>query len=108
MRSHLPTRLTLGAASLVLFAVAPVFARVRQPKAPPAAVQKQSRPEQARPEQGRPEPPRAAVTAQNQANQQHLQEWMDNHKNLSLTDQQRALESEPGFHELPPQVQQRY
>lgn len=32
---------------------------------------------------------------------------MDNHKALSLPDQQRALQNEPGFRELPPQVQQR-
>jgi Protein of unknown function (DUF3106) len=33
---------------------------------------------------------------------------MESHRNLSLPDQQRALENEPGFHDLPPQVQQRY
>jgi len=31
---------------------------------------------------------------------------MENHKELSLPDQQRALQNEPGFHDLPPQVQQ--
>jgi hypothetical protein len=30
---------------------------------------------------------------------------MDNHSNLSLPDQQRALQNEPGFRDLPPQVQ---
>jgi len=31
---------------------------------------------------------------------------MDNHNNLSLPEQQRALQDEPGFRELPSQVQQ--
>jgi hypothetical protein len=33
---------------------------------------------------------------------------MENHKNLSLADQQRALQNEPGFRELPPETQQRF
>ena len=40
-------------------------------------------------------------------NQEHLAQWMDRHSSLPLPDQQRALEHEPGFHELSPQVQQR-
>ena len=40
-------------------------------------------------------------------NQQHLAQWMDSHRNLPLDQQQRALEQEPGFHDLNPQVQQR-
>ena len=31
---------------------------------------------------------------------------MDRHSNLPLADQQRALENEPGFRDLPPQTQQ--
>ena len=42
-----------------------------------------------------------------QKNQEHLAQWMDRHSSLPLPDQQRALEREPGFHELSPQVQQR-
>jgi hypothetical protein len=38
--------------------------------------------------------------------QEHLAQWMDRHSNLSLPDQQRALEKEPGFRDLPPQTQQ--
>ena len=38
---------------------------------------------------------------------EHLTQWMDHHKNLSPPQQQRALEGEPGFHDLPPHVQQR-
>jgi hypothetical protein len=33
---------------------------------------------------------------------------MENHKNLSLPEQQRALENEPGFRDLPPETQLRY
>jgi hypothetical protein len=40
--------------------------------------------------------------------QEHLAQWMDRHSNLSLADQQKALEDEPGFRDLPPQTQQRY
>jgi Protein of unknown function (DUF3106) len=40
-------------------------------------------------------------------NQEHLAQWMDRHSNLSIADQQRALEKEPGFRDLPPQTQQR-
>jgi hypothetical protein len=39
-------------------------------------------------------------------NQEHLAQWMDRHSNLSPTDQQRALENEPGFRNLPAQTQQ--
>jgi Protein of unknown function (DUF3106) len=38
--------------------------------------------------------------------QEHLAQWMDRHSNLPLADQQRALEKEPGFRDLPPQTQQ--
>lgn len=40
-------------------------------------------------------------------NQEHLAQWMDRHSNLPLPEQQRALENEPGFRDLPPQTQQR-
>lgn len=38
---------------------------------------------------------------------EHLAQWMSRHQNLPLTQQQRALEQEPGFHSLPPEAQQR-
>ncbi|MDP9038703.1 MAG: DUF3106 domain-containing protein [Acidobacteriota bacterium] len=38
--------------------------------------------------------------------QEHLQQWMERHRELPLTEQQRALEHEPGFHELPSETQQ--
>jgi Protein of unknown function (DUF3106) len=40
-------------------------------------------------------------------NQEHLPQWMERHSNLSPVEQQRALENEPGFRDLPPQTQQR-
>ena len=44
---------------------------------------------------------------QPQQNKEHLAEWMDRHSNMPLEQQQRALQNEPGFHDLPPQTQQR-
>lgn len=38
--------------------------------------------------------------------QEHLGQWMDRHSNLPLAEQQRALENEPGFRDLPAQTQQ--
>jgi hypothetical protein len=38
--------------------------------------------------------------------QEHLGQWMERHSNMPLADQQRALENEPGFRDLPPQTQQ--
>lgn len=39
-------------------------------------------------------------------NQEHLEQWMNRHSNMPLAQQQRALENEPGFRQLPPQTQQ--
>lgn len=52
-----------------------------------------------------PHPPQKSP--QPQQNREHLAEWMDRHSNLPLDQQQRALQNEPGFHDLPPQTQQR-
>jgi len=40
-------------------------------------------------------------------NQEHLAQWMDRHSDLPLAEQQKALESEPGFRDLPSETQQR-
>jgi hypothetical protein len=40
-------------------------------------------------------------------NQEHLQQWMQSHSNLTLDQQQRALDNEAGFRQLNPQMQQR-
>ena len=39
--------------------------------------------------------------------QEHLSQWLNHHSNLPAPEQQRALEHEPGFRDLSPQVQQR-
>jgi len=39
--------------------------------------------------------------------QEHLQEWMQNHKNLTVDQQVQALQQEPGFSQLPLGTQQR-
>lgn len=38
---------------------------------------------------------------------EHLAEWMNQHSSLSPTQQQQALEREPGFHDLPQPTQER-
>jgi hypothetical protein len=40
-------------------------------------------------------------------NQEHLLQWMDRHSNLTPDQQQKALEREPGFRNLPSQTQER-
>src|ERR1700722_14630966 len=52
--------------------------------------------------------PKQNQNQEQKQNQEHLAQWMDRHSNLSLPDQQKALENEPGFRDLPPQTQQRY
>ena len=37
--------------------------------------------------------------------EEHLQRWMESHGSMSLAEQQRALQNEPGFRELPAPVQ---
>ncbi len=39
--------------------------------------------------------------------QPHLSQWMQTHSNLTLEQQQKALEAEPGFAQLKPEIQQR-
>lgn len=102
MKAHLPSRLRVGAALLLLSVAVPALA-LQHKSAPPPAV-KQYRPEP-RP-QIRPEAATGNRVGQNQ--EPHLKQWIENHRNLSPTEQQRQLENEPGFRELPPQTQQRY
>src|ERR1039458_3254138 len=104
MKRHPPSRLCLGAAFVVLGAIAPAFARgggQKQKAAPPPAMRQNNRPAQPRVNG----PNTGVRTAQNQ--EPHMEQWMENHKNLSPADQRRAMQNEPGFRELPPQTQQR-
>ncbi len=55
--------------------------------------------------QGHPRP-NQGMQGQRPQNQEHLGQWMNRHSNLPPAEQQRALENEPGFRQLPPQTQQ--
>ena len=86
------TRFAHSAAIICSLAALPLFASTRQ-GAPEhsnlAPIQRRQQPHAAKP------------------GGEHLAEWMTKHNNLSLQQQQQALEKEPGFHDLPPQTQQR-
>ncbi len=72
--------------------------------AQPAAIR---RAQAGRPALGGQRPGPAVRQGGGKANQEHLPQWMARHGSLSPTEQQRALENEPGFRDLPPQTQQR-
>jgi hypothetical protein len=101
MKLHRPSRLSHGAALLLLCVSVPAFARFQKQKAAaPSVVLKPN---------GQPRPGLVRPNGEGNraAQNQHLAQWMDNHKALSLPDQQRALQNEPGFRELPRETQQR-
>lgn len=93
MTSRAPIRLCLGAALAVLLATAP------------ACGQRNLIPE---PRPARPNTHVVTHIAQNAPpeREEHLERWMQSHSRMSLAEQQRALQNEPGFRDLPPQVQQ--
>ncbi len=99
MKGNRSSRLCLGAVLVALMSAAPAQARWRRPQpARPPALLKPNRP-----------PNRPAVRPLAKAERQdHLQGWMEHHKDLSVPDQMKALENEPGFRQLPPQTQQHY
>lgn len=66
-----------------------------------------SEPARGLPHNGKGDPAARKLQGQAGHTQQHLAEWLQQHKNLSLEDQERALHHEPGFNRLPPAVQQR-
>lgn len=72
----------------MLIACGPAFARGREHQQSPPPALRPNRPLQQR------------------AAGPHLQQWMENHRNLSPAEQQRELEKEPGFRDLPPETQQ--
>jgi hypothetical protein len=114
MKRRLPSRLCLGAALCVLLASVPAFARgwggqqrsqagaARQQRANQRAQTRAAQNNAARPAPNPPYNP-PVRPAQHEGN---LAQWMQDHKNLSLQDQQRALENEPGYRQLDPQTQQ--
>jgi len=91
MNRHASIRVGLAAATALLLA-APLWGQTRlQP------------PVETAPSLPAVRPPQNPVRAERE---EHLERWMQSHSNMSLAEQQRALQSEPGFRELPPQVQQ--
>jgi hypothetical protein len=81
--------LVLGASLLTLAATA----QVRRPAPAPNNSQQSAAERQHRPQ--------ASVSGE------HLAEWMNRHSKLTPDQQQKALENEPGFKDLPPATQQR-
>jgi hypothetical protein len=100
MTSHLYSRRIFHSALAVLLPVA-VSAMAAQPVSMRNVVQAPKPGVNAQP------PPQGSKQIGPKPNQEHLAQWMERHSSLPLADQQRALESEPGFHDLPPQTQQR-
>jgi hypothetical protein len=100
MTCQAPFRLCACAAFAALLAAAPAFAQARKqlaPEAPPQRVQ----PQDQQPEWRAP----AAPPSDELQREGHLQRWMQSHANMSLAEQQRALQNQPGFRDLPPETQ---
>ncbi|HXE07314.1 MAG TPA: DUF3106 domain-containing protein [Acidobacteriaceae bacterium] len=100
----------MAAVSILLLAAAPAHARWQgaQKGAPPRIVRQPPPPRQGPNVNGN-----APYQQQRRAQQQeriqrrgHLEDWMQSHSNMSLADQQRAMQNEPGFRELPRWEQQ--
>jgi len=104
----------------------PVMRRPPPPQESRPQPQQANRPQQQQQQpQAKPQQPGASVSANPQAQARvapierrepnnaasatggHLPEWMAAHSNLSPAQQQKALDSEPGFHDLPMVTQQR-
>lgn len=71
---------------------------------PPAAFAAQGREVPRPPQAGA---PARAVPRPPVAGQRHGGDWLRSHQNLSLAEQQKALQNDPQFRRLPPQQQQR-
>lgn len=108
MNVHRPSRLSVGAAVVLLCAAGPAFARGRAQKQPSEVRQEVRAAQRAEARGAQERPNTAARPGETRATekQRHLAQWMEDHKNLSLPEMQRALQNEPGFRELPPQVQE--
>jgi hypothetical protein len=92
--------LRLAFCSLLAPALTLSLAAQSMPSQPPAPIERRA-PAQAGSTEGQPgglhRGPRG----------EHLAQWMSQHSNLSPQQQQQALQQEPGFQQLPQQVQQR-
>jgi hypothetical protein len=104
------SRLSISAALILPLVAVPAFARgFGQKNQHLRAAQRAEERTEARAAQ--PSPAVRAAPALRPANPgigPHIEQWMENHKNLSPGDQERALQQLPGFNELPGQTQQRY
>src|SRR5580698_9765049 len=107
MNCLLPTRAGTTRAGIVLCLSGAALAQGRHAP-PPAPAQPAFR--SSAPQNGTPtgsgasapierRPPNAAKSTG-----EHLPVWMNQHKNLTPEEQQKALEKEPGFRDLPPQT----
>ncbi len=87
-----------------------VHAQYRQPNARPAPMVRQAPAPIERRPPGQVGPARGATAGPNPAGVRdpkgHLGQWMAQHSNLSPSQQQQALEREPGFRQLPSEQQQ--
>ncbi len=79
----------------------------QQPGQHPAPVVRAAPPSQPRPAGGAQGGRANQFVAHSGQNQEHLQQWMQTHSNMPLDQQQRALDNEPGFRQLSPDVQLR-
>lgn len=81
-----------------------IFPQVRQT---PAPIERRPPPSQQQQQNGESEPADRRNPQFRGPRGEHLAQWMNLHSNLTPDQQQRALEHEPGFQQLPQQTQQR-
>ena len=98
---HLRRFERLALAALLLSAATAMVA------APPASMRRADGQARSRPAMNAQRPGPGPRQGGGKGNQEHLPQWMARHSDLSPAEQQRALENEPGFRDLPPQTQQR-
>ena len=103
---NLPLATWGGSVLAAAFAFTPLL--IAQPEHPPAPIERRAQPASSPPASA------SAHPAGNNSSlpgpgphQQHLPQWLDSHRGMSLADQQSALQNEPGFRQLKPQEQQR-
>jgi len=114
----LSVRVILARCLAALLLLTPSFAQNRRPSPPAHPPQSHPQPQRRKaqdadgqwhrfqkPGSSNPSPPNSARPRQNQPG--HAGNWLRHYKDLSPTQQRRALESDPQFRKLPPQQQAR-